>query len=131
MPEPSHPPLPDHWLHILLALAEGERHGLDVMRAVHDATGGHLRLWPGKLYGALRELHARGWLVEIESAEPAPRGGNPRFYELTPAGRDRLRAELARLASILALAQNRNVLSDAAPTKPVSRRAARESRGRA
>ena len=131
MPEPTQPPLPDHWLHILLALASGERHGLAIMRAVHDATGGHLRLWPGKLYGSLRELHERGWLVEIERRRAGAARRQPALLRLTPAGRDRLRAELARLASILALARNRNVLSGEALTKPGSRRAARESRGRA
>lgn len=109
----SEKPLKEHWLQILLALAAGDRHGLDIMRQVAEATGGHVRLWPGKLYGSLRRLQERGWTRETDGAERSNRGGNPRYYRLTGAGRDRLRRELERLESIVERARERRLLGPA------------------
>ena len=47
-------PLPDHWFHILLALADDSRHGLGIIQEVAAQTDGRVQVWPGMLYLALR-----------------------------------------------------------------------------
>src|SRR4030095_9788383 len=47
--------LPAHWFQILLALADRDLHGLAITKEVFDRTEGRMQLWPGMLYGALRE----------------------------------------------------------------------------
>jgi DNA-binding PadR family transcriptional regulator len=49
-------PLPTAWFHILVALAEGERHGYSIMQDLDTRTGGKLRVGPGTLYAALKRL---------------------------------------------------------------------------
>ena len=43
-------------LNVLLALADGERHGYGIMLEVRERTGGRVRLGPGTLYGAIKRL---------------------------------------------------------------------------
>jgi DNA-binding PadR family transcriptional regulator len=59
-------PLKPKMLHILLALADGPRHGYSVMQEVTARTGGQVRLWPAAMYGALRELEELAWIVESD-----------------------------------------------------------------
>jgi DNA-binding PadR family transcriptional regulator len=92
---------------ILLALAERDRHGLDIVREVHRSTDGVTRLWPGALYGALEELAGRGWIREVEPPPDATRDGNPRFFHLTTAGREALLAEVDRLERLVDAARSR------------------------
>ncbi|HVS12967.1 MAG TPA: helix-turn-helix transcriptional regulator [Thermoanaerobaculia bacterium] len=94
-------------LQILLALADQDRHGLDIVREVRRSTEGAMRLWPGALYGALDELAARGWIHQVEPPPDATRDGNPRFFQLTPAGRETLTTEVRRLERLLDDARSR------------------------
>ena len=48
--------LKPHWFYILLALADGDRHGLAIARDVQSLSDGAVRLWPATLYGSLDEL---------------------------------------------------------------------------
>lgn len=94
-------------LHILLALAGGERHGYALMKEVPALSSGKLRLGPGTLYRTLSELLAIGW-IEESAAEPAdPRR---RTYRLSRRGRVALQQEMARLAALVAAARERKVL---------------------
>ena len=103
--------LPEHWFQILLALADGELHGLAITRDVFEQTGGRMHLWPGMLYGALKEMKARGYVAEVPSPPGAETGGGkPRFYRLTPLGRRVCAAEAERLAAIVATARARRLL---------------------
>ena len=103
--------LPEHWFHILLALAGQELHGLAITREVFDRTGGRLHLWPGMLYGALKQMTVRGYVAETEApANAAPGGGKPRFYRLTPLGRRTCAAEAERLAGIVDAARAKRLL---------------------
>ena len=97
-----------HWFHILLSLADSDLHGTAIMEEVLARTENQLRLWPGKLYGALRELTDAGLISEVEAPEGAPtEGGKRRFYSITPEGRTTLSEEVARLAAIVRLAEAR------------------------
>jgi DNA-binding PadR family transcriptional regulator len=88
-----------HWFHILLALAEQDRHGAGIVRDVLALTGGALRLWPATLYGSLDELHERGWIEELADPEVRPEGESAkrRIYRISEAGRRALLAELDRV----------------------------------
>jgi DNA-binding PadR family transcriptional regulator len=101
-----HTSIKPHWFHILLSLADSELHGTAIMEDVLERTDGGIRLWPGKLYGALREMAAEELITEVDPPEEAPtEGGKRRFYAITPRGRLALTDEVERLASLVRLAQ--------------------------
>ncbi len=83
---------------ILLALAEGERHGYDVMQDVERRTGGQIVLHAGTLYRALSRMLDQGMIEELEERSDGD-DDRRRYYRLTPLGRAVARAETARLAS--------------------------------
>jgi len=84
---------------ILLALADGERHGYDVMQDVERRTDGQIVLHAGTLYRALSRLLDQGLIEELDE-RPDPGGDERRrYYRLTPLGRAVARAEAARLTS--------------------------------
>src|SRR5918994_6659006 len=79
---------------ILLALADGERHGYDVMLEIERRTGGRVSLNPGTLYRALDRLAAQGLLESVRQRE----GGEPRrVFRLSRLGAAVAAAEAARL----------------------------------
>lgn len=92
-------PLAPRDLLILSVLAEGARHGYGIIKAVEERTEAKVLLDPANLYRALRRMRRDGWIREIEdaSAEDARR----RTYELLPAGRSILRAEVERLEALV------------------------------
>jgi DNA-binding PadR family transcriptional regulator len=94
--------------HILLALADGERHGYSITKEVEEETEGAVRLGPGTLYRMLKQLLDDEWIVEVErSDDDDPRR---RYYRLTPRGRRIAQAEAARLANLVRLARTRRLL---------------------
>lgn len=98
--------------HILLALADGARHGYGIMQEVETWTGGRVRLGPGTLYGAIKRLRGDGL---IEETEAGPDGGaedeRRRYYRLTPAGRAVAVAEAERLARLVDAARAKALIS--------------------
>ena len=95
-----------HWFHILLSLADTDLHGTAIMEDVLARTDGRMRLWPGKLYGALRELTDAGLITEVDPPADAPtEGGRRRFYSITTSGRTELATEVGRLAAIVRIAE--------------------------
>ena len=98
------------WFHILLSLADQELHGTAIMEEVLLRTGGAIRLWPGTLYGALRDMASEGLIQEVEPPEEAPtEGGKRRFYAITRRGQGVLAAEVARMEALVHLARARRV----------------------
>jgi DNA-binding PadR family transcriptional regulator len=93
---------------ILLSLAEGERHGYSVGKAIEAATSGATRLRPGSLYRLLKQMAADGWIVETETESD---GDRRRYYRLTPWGRRIAQAEAERLRELVRLALSYNLLS--------------------
>ena len=78
---------------VLKALSWGPRHGHGVARVIRDSTSGTLDVTDGSLYVALHRLEERG-LVDSEWGL-SDKGKRARFYRLTTAGRQQLRAETA------------------------------------
>ena len=89
-------------IHILLALAEGARHGYAIKQDVEERTRGAIRLGPGTLYEAIQRL-LDGGLIEETSGIDAENGqqAQRRYYALTPAGWAVLRDEIHRLGAIV------------------------------
>ena len=87
-------------LHILLALADGPRHGYSIMQEVAARTDGQVRLWPAAMYGSLRELEEEGLIVESEK-RPSDDDERRRYFALTPAGKRVLAQEVRRLEAIV------------------------------
>lgn len=104
--------LKPHWFYILLALAEGERHGLAVARDVQSLSDGAVRLWPATLYGSLEELRARRWIEELDEP-PAQESERRRYYRITKTGRAVLTDEAERLGRLARLARARVRTGDA------------------
>jgi DNA-binding PadR family transcriptional regulator len=98
--------LKPHWFYILLALADGDRHGLAVARDVQSLSGGAVRLWPATLYGSLDALRARKWIEEV-AEHPEEQSERKRYYTLTRAGRAVLTDEAERLGRLSRLARAR------------------------
>jgi len=97
-------PLTTQEFHILVALAERDQHGYDIMQDVAARTGGKLRLSPGTLYGSVKRMLERGLLVELEGRHrPDPQDDDERrrYYRLTPLGRKVAKAEVARLSEMV------------------------------
>jgi DNA-binding PadR family transcriptional regulator len=101
-------PLTESAFHILLALADGERHGYAIGKDVAAVTDGAIRLGSATLYRQLRQMLSDGWIVEIESNDDDDVGR--RYYRLTPRGRRMLRAEAERLRNLVRVAVRRRVL---------------------
>lgn len=100
-------PLTPAVFHIMLALADGERHGYSILREVERYTEGRLKLGPTTLYRSIRQMLAAGYIAESE-ARPDPELDDERrrYYRLTDAGRHVALAETRRLARLVNLAQN-------------------------
>lgn len=95
--------------HILLALSQGEMHGLGIAEMIDETTEGAVRLGPGTLYRSLKEMARDGLIRQV----PAPSNDeDPRrlFYAITGRGRELVGAEAARLAAIVAFARAQRIL---------------------
>ncbi|MEM7414136.1 MAG: PadR family transcriptional regulator [Gemmatimonadota bacterium] len=97
--------------HILLALAEEDRHGLGIAEAIRVATDGSVIMGPGTLYRSLKEMARDGLIREVASPDQAddPRR---RFYALTEEGLTAARAEAGRWARVVDVARNARVLPE-------------------
>jgi len=95
-------PIPLPVLHILVALADCERHGYAIMQDVAARTDGAVRLGPGTLYGSIKRMLHDGLIEELdERPDPEEDDVRRRYYRITPRGRRMAREELGRLATLV------------------------------
>jgi DNA-binding PadR family transcriptional regulator len=95
-------PLPTAVFHILVALADRDRHGYSIMQDVGARTEGKVVLSAGTLYTAIRRMLEQGLIEELrESPDPDSGDERRRYYRLTQFGRDVAVAEARRLSSML------------------------------
>jgi DNA-binding PadR family transcriptional regulator len=100
-------PLPTAAFHILVALADADRHGYAIMQDVEAGTAGRLKLNPGTLYTTIKRLLDQGLVVELdERPDPEDDDERRRYYRLTDMGREVAKAETARLQQAVAFARN-------------------------
>jgi DNA-binding PadR family transcriptional regulator len=109
-------PLTPAVFHILLALADQERHGYDIMQEVATLTDGKLRMGPGTLYGSIKRMLAGG-LIEESNQRPDPELDDERrrYYRLTAFGQRVATAEAQRLLQLVQEAQVRRLLGSQVP----------------
>lgn len=91
-------PLPTAVFHILIALADRDRHGYSIMQDVAGRTEGKVRLSAGTLYSSIRRMLEQGLIEELaESPDPSNTDERRRYYRLTRFGRSAAAAEVERL----------------------------------
>ncbi len=104
-------PLTPAVFQILLALADGEKHGYGIMREVGQRTGRRMRMGPGTLYGSIARMLAAGVIEESDDRpDPALDDERRRYYRLTNFGRRVAAAEAHRLAELVRLARATDLL---------------------
>jgi DNA-binding PadR family transcriptional regulator len=107
-------PLTPSVFHILLALADAERHGYGIIKEVEARTDGRVRLGPGTLYGSIKRMLDER-LIEESDARPDPALDDERrrYYRLTDFGRRVAAAEAERLSGLVAVARAKQLLARA------------------
>lgn len=107
-------PLSPAVFHILLALADAERHGYGIIKEVEARTDGAVRLGPGTLYGSIKRMLDDG-VIEESDERPDPEADDERrrYYRLTDFGRRVATAEAERLSRLVATARAKRLLSRA------------------
>lgn len=107
--DPSTLPLRPPVYHILLALAQGELHGLGIAEEIEAASEGAVELGPGTLYRSLAEMTEAGMIRAV----PAPfTNADPRrkYYGISRYGQELLARETARLSRLVAKARARQAV---------------------
>jgi DNA-binding PadR family transcriptional regulator len=101
-------PLPPATFHILLAVADEDRHGYAIIQEVAARTSGEVTLGAGTLYRSVQRMLEQGLIAET-SERPAPELDDERrrYYRITPFGRAVARAEVERLSQLVKLARAR------------------------
>jgi DNA-binding PadR family transcriptional regulator len=108
-------PLTPAVFHILLALADGQKHGYSIMKTVEGDTGGQITMGPGTLYGSIKRMLAARLIEESdERPDPALDDERRRYYRLTPFGQRVLSAEVDRLSRLVSLARSKRLLGGTA-----------------
>lgn len=98
--------------HILLALADKERHGYEIMREVDERSEGKVRLGPGTLYGSIKRMLSDGLIEELdERPDPELDDERRRYYRLSDLGRRVAIAEAERLERLVKSARSKKLLS--------------------
>ena len=99
-------PLPAASFHILMAVADEDRHGYGIIQDVSASTNGELKLSAGTLYRSIQRMLEQGLLIETRD-RPAPEDDDERlrYYRITPFGRIVAKAEANRLTQLVRLAR--------------------------
>lgn len=100
-------PLTARVFYVLLALAEEERHGYAISKAVESMTDGNVRLTPGSLYPLVHQMLIDEWIAPAADDETDSRR---RRYKLTVRGRRIAQAEARRLDELVRMARSFKLL---------------------
>jgi DNA-binding PadR family transcriptional regulator len=108
-------PLTPAMLHVLLALADGDKHGYAILKEVARRTAGEVQLGAGTLYAIIKRLLADDMIVESDERPDASLDDERRrYYRLTRFGRDVAIAEVRRLENIVSQAHAKKLLREPA-----------------
>jgi DNA-binding PadR family transcriptional regulator len=106
----SQQPLTPAVYHILLSLADGEKHGYGIMKNVEEQTRGQIKMGPGTMYGSIKRMLAGGLIEETEERpDPELDDERRRYYRLTAVGRKVAVAETQRLTLVLKIARQKHI----------------------
>jgi DNA-binding PadR family transcriptional regulator len=99
-------PLPPATLHILMALADDDRHGYAIIQDIAARTDGAVRMSAGTLYRSIQRMIEQGLIEELQE-RPAPELDDERrrYYRITTFGTAVARAEARRLQNLVRLAR--------------------------
>ncbi|HXM43954.1 MAG TPA: PadR family transcriptional regulator [Bryobacteraceae bacterium] len=105
-------PLPPATFHILLAVAEQDRHGYAIIQDVAARTNGELKVSAGTLYRSIQRMLEQGLIVETRD-RPAPDLDDERrrYYRIKPFGAAVARAEARRLTQLVRMARDRGFVA--------------------
>jgi DNA-binding PadR family transcriptional regulator len=104
-------PLQTATFHILVALADRERHGYSIMQDIAGRTDGKVKLSAATLYSSIRRMLEQGLVVELrESPDPDNQDERRRYYGLTEFGRRVALAEAHRLTAMLSQARQTGLI---------------------
>jgi DNA-binding PadR family transcriptional regulator len=99
-------PLPPATFHILLALADEDRHGYAIIQEISARTNGKLKMSAGTLYRSVQRMLEQDLIVETEDRpDPEFDDERRRYYRITPFGRAVARAETSRMAELVVQAK--------------------------
>lgn len=105
-------PLTPAVFHILLVLADGEKHGYAIMLAVEKNTSGQVKMGPGTLYGSIKRMLVAGLIEETdERPDPEMDDQRRRYYRLTLMGKKVVEAEAQRFVELVSLAKSKQVMA--------------------
>lgn len=108
-------PLPPATFHILLAVAQHDRHGYAIIQDVEQRTNGELRLSPGTLYRSIQRMLEQGLIVETSERPAADLDDERRrYYRMTSFGEGVARAELRRIEGLVRLARKQGLTAERA-----------------
>jgi len=108
-------PLTPAVLHILMALADGERHGYGIMKQVEAESKGRVKMGPGTLYGSIGRMIDAGLIRESGKKIDARLDDERRvYYEITALGQETLTAELERFRDVVTLAISKKLTTGGA-----------------
>ncbi len=103
-------PLPEATFHILLALADADRHGYAITQDIAARTGGNVKVGPGTLYRSIQRMLEQGLIRETRDRPPPEQDDDRRrYYRITSFGRSVAQADLARLTQLVELARARGL----------------------
>jgi len=98
--------------HVLVALADADRHGYGIIKEVSARTDGLVEIETGTLYAALQRMRDEKLIaIAPKSSRPAGEDKRRRIYRLTDFGRAVLQAESSRLQRLLDVVDEKNALA--------------------
>lgn len=101
-------PLTEATFFIMLSLASEHKHGYAIMKDVRTLSDNRVVLSTSTLYGALKRLLEQGWIKRVDDLGSNETGRPRKVYALTDLGRRILDAEVARLQTLVTVAQLRS-----------------------
>lgn len=112
--EPGRPLTPAVF-NILFALADGEKHGYQIMKQVQRDTHGTVKMGTGTLYGSIKRMLADDLIAEAgDRPDPALDDERRRYYRATDRGNQMLAAELRRYNEVVSMARRRRLMAKVA-----------------
>jgi DNA-binding PadR family transcriptional regulator len=107
-------PLPPATFHILMALADQERHGYAIIQDVAERTDGELRMSAGTLYRSIQRMLEQDLIAETTKRPAVGDDSRRRYYRITHFGTAVARAEMRRLTQLVRLARARGLTPETA-----------------
>src|SRR5262245_23648181 len=102
-------PLTPPVFHVLIALADGDKHGYAILKEVEERTEGKMQLSTGTLYAVIKRLLNDGLIKEIDE-RPTRDDERRRYYQLTPFGKQVASAEAERLDDMVLAARDKRLI---------------------